>query len=126
MSYENFQKDYDKALANYVTVGCSRFEGGVSVAAEADTGSKYVVVVTKLDEETANYLGGGTKLVSVIYPWNKVYPLVSSADGLHDVYLAEKFVPHDRQRMLHGGDAGALFKTIRNAIRLLDGEVDSL
>ena len=89
--------------------------------AEAGTGSRYAVVVSTLGPEAQATLGG-SKLVSVMYPWKAVYPVASGADGLHETYIYEKF-GRDGRIPEFGGDAAALILTVRYALMVHDGQL---
>lgn len=89
------------------------------VEAEAGTGSRYVVVVTRLGAGGARE--GGPMLVSVVWPWQDCK--VMQADGwLDQSYVAEHLTDgRASERRLHGGDLWALTQTIRIALRRVDG-----
>lgn len=86
------------------------------VNAEADTGSRYAVAVTRLPGDAWEY-EGGRLLVSVLSPWRTCYP-VSECGDLHPDYVAEKFLkPGQPLDKTHGGDLQALVMTINYALR---------
>lgn len=88
-------------------------ENGVRfVEAEAGTGSRYTVVSTPLPQVAAMCLGGGSHLITVVYPWSVSYMLQRGGD-LHWDYLMEKFVSPAREvRKTYAGDLMALAMTI--------------
>lgn len=82
------------------------------VEAEADTGSRYVVVATRLG--IGGRREGGDVLVTVLWPWQDAWPL-SAGGYLDDSYIAEHLCG-GRGRNLNGGDLAALSLTIRHAL----------
>lgn len=89
------------------------------VEAEAKTGSRYVVVATRLGH--FGQREGGPVLVSVVWPWQDCK--VMQDNGFLDVsYVAEHLTDgRGYEARLHGGDAQALTMAIR---LLLDREED--
>lgn len=90
----------------------------VYAAAEAGTGSRYAVVITRLPE-SAHGKEGGTHLISLLQPWQA--NMVFTVDGyeIHEDYLLEKLTPRDRvARGLHGGDAQAVVLLVAKAVQL--------
>lgn len=85
------------------------------VEAEADTGSRYVVVVTPLGP--AGRVGlGGPALVTVCHPWTDAWALQTSG-LLTSKYVAEHFTGGRWQSgKINGGDVAALTKTIAHAM----------
>lgn len=69
---------------------------GDVVAAEPGigNGTRIAVVVTPLPDEIARVMGGDL-LVSVAYPWQRVYAIQSDGD-LAWSYVAEKFGPREK------------------------------
>lgn len=119
---EQWQAAFDEATANFQSHG--ERDGNVAlVEAEARTGSRYVVAVSGLTANGASILGG-SKLVTVIYPWSVAYTVNSTADGLVDFYLFEKFSGDRPASQRFGGDMAGVVLAIRAAIRLFDGEVE--
>lgn len=124
---EQWQADYSKAEAAWSVsaYGDGQTEGIpiVVVEAEAQTGSKYVVVVTPLPLGWQGSLGGDV-LVSVLQPWQTagVYSAgTSDVTGtfreMHVSYVAEKFLrPGAAWSLVHGGDVAAITKTINAAM----------
>lgn len=86
------QRELLDAAARYVL---GRTHGDI-VAGEAavGNGTRIVVVVTPLPEQIAKTMGGDL-LVSVAYPWQKVYAIQSDGD-LAWSYVAEKFGPREK------------------------------
>lgn len=120
---EQWQADWNEAAANFKSRG--EKSGNVAlVDADAHTGSRYVVAVSGLTENGATLLGG-SKLVTVIYPWSVAYPVNSTADGLVDFYLCEKFSGDRPSSQRFGGDMAGVVLAVKAAIRLFDGEVES-
>lgn len=102
------------AQAWHATNGSATTEA-VYVNAEAGTGSRYSVVVSKMPPLGAEKEGAGW-LVSVLQPWQTCYP-VSFLDPLHLDYVLEKFCrPGADARLIHGGDARAMQATINMAL----------
>jgi hypothetical protein len=85
------------------------------VEAEADTGSRYAVTVTRLPH-AARRREGGPVLVTVTAPWQDAWALQQSGD-LHASYVAEH-LSGDRWRngSLNGGDLAALTLTVAYAL----------
>ena len=85
------------------------------VEAEADTGSKYIVVATPLEVAGRAQLGGPV-LVSVCSPWHDSYALQEHG-LLTSSYVAEHFTAGRwRTGHLNGGDLAALTMTIDHAL----------
>lgn len=113
-----YQDDWDKAVANFTVAGEERSpdQSVQYVDASARTGSRYVVVLSRLGEQVrASY--GANLLVSVLHPLQTAYAIYADGpDGLPgDDYLIEKFC----RGLQHGGDHAALCLTIREAYRLM-------
>jgi len=123
MPYEKWQEHYDEALAKFRPVGYEKLDGVTVAEASAGTGSRYCVIVSALGPDGSRILGG-SKLVSVMHPWKAVYPVNSTADGLHETYLMEKFMGSVKAADRHGGDVAAMIETIRYAVRAFDGEYE--
>ena len=85
------------------------------VEAEADTGSRYTVVVTPLGPEAAMSCGG-PRLVTVVQPWQDCWAL-QIGGSLHESYVAEHLSGgRFRAGTLHGGDLMALTLTVAHAL----------
>jgi hypothetical protein len=112
---EQFRADYEKALnAWYVYSGDSTTEC-VWVEAEARTGSKYVVQISKVPGIPSDN-GNGTHLVSVVQPWQTCWP-ITGLEQLHESYVLERFRnPARGMADVHGGDLAAITQTINYAI----------
>lgn len=119
-----YQRDWDEATAKHTVYGEERsLDRSVQyVEASAGTGSRYVVVLSKLGEAATKASGGGNLLVSVLYPRQAAYAIyvTGPADVPGDDYLIEKFC----RGLSHGGDHAALCLTIREAVRLMWEEPD--
>lgn len=91
------------------------------VEAEADTGSRYAVMVTWLPEEVRRREGGQV-LVSVVWPWQDCK--VMQDDGyLDQSYVAEHLTAgRAAEKRLHGGDLKALTMTIQHALGRVDND----
>lgn len=120
-TYENFQRDWDEAVNNFIVIGCERTSGVALIDAEARTGTRYIVVASRLGMNGSWTLGGKT-LISVVYPStaSTAYPVNSEWRGLHDAYLMEKFC----RNLKYGGDCAALVLAIRAAVSQLDTLLD--
>lgn len=121
-SYEGFQRDWDAATTNFALTGEDRTpDYSVQyVEANARTGSRYVVVISRLAPDVVASIGAN-KVISVLQPVQAAYAV--SADGpddLCDGYLIEKFC----RGLEHGGDQAALCLTIRAALRLMAEPLD--
>ncbi|QGJ96485.1 hypothetical protein SEA_BEATUSCOMEDENTI_46 [Arthrobacter phage BeatusComedenti] len=112
---EQFQQDFKKAEEVWGVYSGDSTTESVWVEAEAQTGSKYVVMISKVPELMSRSVGA-THLVSIIQPWQVCYPI----GGLYELtpdYVMEKFRNPSRDpRNVHGGDLAALTKTINYAI----------
>lgn len=105
------QQAHRLATEKFILVGSSASADSLIVQTEAGTGSKYVVVVTKLPE----YHGqGGSHLISLLQPWQKnmAYELMDGEE-IHPSYLAEKLLRDGKSvNEVHGGDFAAMCLTV--------------
>ena len=114
---EQWQKQVDDATVAFKVTDSvvSPMRDVVYVNAEADTGSRYAVVVTRLPWAAA-MREGGSLMVTVLQPWQTVY-VVGDAGPYHADYIAEKFLrPGSKVDTVHGGDLAAIIKTVNYAL----------
>lgn len=104
----------DAAQKWHVTFDHGFFHLIRTVEAAAGTGSRYVVVATKLVKAAATQLNG-THVISVLYPTSRTF--VASQGDIHMSYVHEKVYDN---RSVHGGDLAAMTATIQWA---LNGEL---
>lgn len=113
---EAWEMDIKSAQDSWKVVRKEGKEGEVRVVeAEADTGSRYVVVTTPLGGMGQRALGGPV-LVTVCAPWHDSWAL--KWDGpLTAAYVAEHLTDGRWQRKaLNGGDLAALTLTVCYAL----------
>lgn len=88
------------------------------VEAEAGTGSRYVVVVTRLG--MAQMVEGGPLLITVLWPWQDAWTMAEEGYLDQSYVLEHLTVGRGRDGRLHGGDLQALTMTIRHALSRSD------
>lgn len=112
---ENFRRDAEEALEKFKVISVTHFpEGGGSVHAEADTGSKYVMYAIPAVPSEGNDL-----VLVVASPWTAVWTC-HEQPYLHPSYFVEHWGAEHRGHDLmkhHGGDVYAL---MRCATELVD------
>ena len=114
---EAWRRDADDAEKAWNVTAQAHRDGIVFVDAEADTGSRYQVVVTPLPGDAVDYTGGPL-LVSVLQPWTAAY-CVSTRGNLYESYVWEKFLREGkRAEDCHAGDLKAIELTINYALAM--------
>lgn len=114
--YERWKEAWNNAAIKFTPVLIESNAGSVLVESNAGTGSRCVVVVTDLPEAARQTVGGGSKLVSVMYPWTAVYPVNGNADSLTVDYLSEKFSGDVQSGRRHGGDMAQVALAVKLAV----------
>lgn len=117
MGNENVrQAQFDQAMAEYRVVLQGANPSSAYVEAEAGTGSRYAVVISKLPYP-AVAREGGDHLVSVLQPIqsNMVFSTFPGEE-IHLDYLVEKLIARNRPNGMSGGDIAGIWKTVNQAI----------
>lgn len=109
-----FQRQYKDAERKYKIMQTGGSLQGVYVTAEAGTGSRYAVVVTRMPNPGAEH-EGGRHLISLLQPWqaNMVFSLYDGEE-IDPSYVVEKLLGDRR----HGGDAAGVVITVNTAAKL--------
>lgn len=111
---EQFMVDGAEAVKNFrvvasVVLGPSRW-----IVAEADTGSRYVMLAQHVGK--AAWLFGAPWVVTVHQPWERTYA-VQESGFMAVTYFAEKLGrPGARLSDLHGGDVFALMMCLQRLL----------
>lgn len=116
-SHWGVESEFVDGLDNWLGVACRDLHKGDwttrYVEAVAKTGSRYVVMVTRLRGGEA-VKEGGDRLISVVWPWQdcKVY----TGDWIEGSYVAEHLTAGRYPDRMNGGDFAALTMTIQYAL----------
>lgn len=127
MTYELFQEDAEAAERHFEVISSVVSETGEAavVEAQADTGSRYQVVVVRLPALAGEVLGGRW-LISVIQPWQNTWTVSHRPTELAVPYLVEHLGnPHRAYDRHHGGDVRAVQLAVGVAARMLGAAVSS-
>lgn len=105
---------FQKAVDNFEVIQHDHTLQSVWLEAEADTGSRYVAMLTQMPP-TGRLREGGQHLISLLQPWqaNMVYTVFPNEE-IHLPYISEKLCgDHD-----HPGDIAAVQLAVNTAIKL--------
>lgn len=112
------QSQFDQAVAEYVVVQQGGNPNSVYVEAEAGTGSRYAVVISKLPFAGA-MREGGQHLISVLQPIQSNMAFsVFPGEEIHLDYVHEKLIARNRPSGMSGGDLAGIWKTVNHACGL--------
>lgn len=122
--FSPFQIAARDAEQKFTVVATGVMDSAAYLTAEAGTGSRYAVVISRIPHAALSR-EGGQHLISVLQPWqtNMVFTLFPG-DEIHPDYVLEKLLPRGkRAEDLHGGDAQALVMAVNKAAELFVREV---
>lgn len=110
-----FEQQWQRAEAQFTVTNSGGSGSAVYLNAEAGTGSRYGIVISKLPMVAAAR-EGGLHLITVLQPWQTNMVFTVDAGEIHPDYLMEKLLPKDRPRnQFHGGDVAALWLAVNKA-----------
>lgn len=112
------QSQFDQATAEFRVVSQGANPHAFYAEAEAGTGSRYAVVISKLPFAGAAR-EGGQHLISVLQPiQSNMAFTVFPGEEIHLDYLVEKLIARNRPSGMSGGDLAGIYLTVNHVARM--------